>query len=63
VLWSRSYDPTFEALSQSSRSPINTLVRDVMIENKANPDEGFEKDGLKIRWTVENGLGLVFVVS
>jgi len=34
-----------------------------MIENKANPDEGFEKDGLKIRWTVENGLGLVFVVS
>lgn len=37
-----------------------------MIENTGNVDpqeEGVQKDGFSIRWTVENGLGLVFVVS
>jgi signal recognition particle receptor subunit alpha len=37
-----------------------------MIEGKSNArgeEEGVEKDGFRIRWTVENGLGLVFVVS
>lgn len=35
-----------------------------MIEGKARTEEdGFEKDGYSIRWTMENGLGLVFVVS
>lgn len=36
-----------------------------MIENKASvkgEEDGMEKDGFSVRWTVENGLGLVFVV-
>jgi signal recognition particle receptor subunit alpha len=43
---------------------VNALIREVMIEGKARTEEdGFEKDGYSIRWTMENGLGLVFVVS
>lgn len=28
-----------------------------------NEQDGFERDGYSVRWTMENGLGLVFVVS
>lgn len=33
-----------------------------MIEGKVTEEKGYEKDGFSVRWTVENGLGLVFVV-
>lgn len=35
-----------------------------MIEGKVrSEEEGLEKDGYSVKWTMENGLGLVFVVS
>nr|ODN95967.1 signal recognition particle receptor subunit alpha [Cryptococcus depauperatus CBS 7855] len=65
VLWSRSFTPTFSALVSSPASPVNALIKSTFIEGKAmaNGEElGVEKDGYSVRWTVENGLGLVFVV-
>ncbi|ORY31292.1 SRP54-type protein [Naematelia encephala] len=63
VLWSRSFTPAFSALALTPASPVNALVRESFIEGKAAvEDEGFEKDGYSVRWTMENGLGLVFVV-
>ncbi|BEJ16532.1 hypothetical protein CspHIS471_0511370 [Cutaneotrichosporon sp. HIS471] len=63
ILWSRSFTPTFAALAATPASPVNALIREVMIEGKARTEEdGFEKDGYSIRWTMENSLGLVFVV-
>lgn len=38
-------------------------MKEAFIEGKAhNEEDGFEKDGYSVRWTMENGLGLVFVV-
>lgn len=65
VLWSKSFSPTFRTLATAPNSPINLLIKDIMIENKAAgkaEEEGIERDGFSVRWTVENGLGLVFVV-
>ncbi|WWC98451.1 hypothetical protein V866_005342 [Kwoniella sp. B9012] len=63
ILWSRSFTPTFEALAKTAASPVNALIKEAFIEGKArNEDEAFEKDGYSVRWTMENGLGLVFVV-
>ncbi|WWC65271.1 uncharacterized protein I303_107888 [Kwoniella dejecticola CBS 10117] len=63
ILWSRSFTPTFASLVQTSASPVNALIKEAFIEGKArNEEEGFEKDGYSVRWTMENGLGLVFVV-
>jgi signal recognition particle receptor subunit alpha len=46
-------------LAVTPTSPVNALVRE-FIEGKTA--DGFEKDGYSVRWTLENGLGLVFVV-
>ncbi|WVQ95458.1 hypothetical protein IAU59_002555 [Kwoniella sp. CBS 9459] len=63
ILWSRSFTPTFASLAQSPASPVNALIREAFIEGKTRgEEEGFEKDGYSVRWTMENGLGLVFVV-
>ncbi|WVW80739.1 hypothetical protein I302_102725 [Kwoniella bestiolae CBS 10118] len=63
ILWSRSFTPTFETLAKTSASPVNALIKEAFIEGKArNEEEAFEKDGYSVRWTMENGLGLVFVV-
>ncbi|KAK8850615.1 hypothetical protein IAR55_004534 [Kwoniella newhampshirensis] len=65
ILWSRSFTPTFQTLASSSSSPVNALIKEAFIEGKARSsgeDEGFEKDGYSVRCTMENGLGLVFVV-
>ncbi|WWC72664.1 uncharacterized protein I206_106628 [Kwoniella pini CBS 10737] len=63
ILWSRSFTPAFASLAQSSASPVNALIKEAFIEGKArNEEEGYEKDGYSVRWTMENGLGLVFVV-
>jgi len=38
-------------------------VKEAFIEGKGvNEQDGFERDGYSVRWTMENGLGLVFVV-
>lgn len=64
ILWSKSYTPTFAALAASPASPVNSMVRDVLIEGRVKTeDEGYDKDGYSVRWTMENGLGLVFIVS
>lgn len=65
VLWSRAFTPTFETLANTPNSPINVLVKSAFIEGKAMTDgeeQGLEKDGYSVRWSVDNGLGLVFVV-
>ena len=63
MLWSRSFTPAFSALAVTPASPINALIRESFIEGKTRgEDEGYEKDGYSVRWTMENGLGLVFVV-
>lgn len=58
VLWSRSFTPSFAALAVTPTSPVNALIKDI-IEGKPVDEV---KDGYNVRWTVENGLGLVFVV-
>ena len=64
ILWSRSFTPAFSALALTPASPVNALVKEAFIEGKARgEDDGFEKDGYSVRWTMENSLGLVFVVS
>jgi signal recognition particle receptor subunit alpha len=60
VLWSRSFTPAFSALSNTPNSPVNALFKQSFIEGTTS--DGFEKDGYSVRWTVDNGLGLVFVV-
>lgn len=56
VLWSRSFTPAFSALAVTPTSPVNALIRDI-IEGKSTD----EVDGYSVKWTLENGLGLVFV--
>ena len=64
MLWSRSYTPAFTSIANTASSPVNALIREAFIEGKVqNEETGFERDGYNIRWTVENGFGLVFVVS
>lgn len=63
VLWSRSYTPAFTSIANTASSPVNALIREAFIEGKVqNEETGFERDGYNVRWTVENGFGLVFVV-
>ena len=62
VLWSRSYTPAFTSLANTAGSPVNALIREAFIEGKQNEEQGFERDGYNVRWTLENGFGLVFVV-
>jgi signal recognition particle receptor subunit alpha len=64
ILWSKSFTPAFSALTVTPASPINVLVKEAFIEGKSrNEQDGIERDGYSVRWTMENGLGLVFVVS
>lgn len=62
MLWSRSFTPTAaEAVASPSSSPVNSLIREVLIEGR-NAEEKYEKDGYAIRWTFVNELELIFVV-
>jgi hypothetical protein len=64
ILWSKSFTPAFTALALTQSSPVNSLVKETLIEGQSRgEDDGYEKDGYSVRWTMENGLGLVFVVS
>ncbi|KZT57193.1 P-loop containing nucleoside triphosphate hydrolase protein [Calocera cornea HHB12733] len=59
ILWSRSFTP------QSPLGPVNTLVREALVEGRtgAGEEERYDKDGWAICWTLANELELIFVVA
>ncbi|KAF8184914.1 signal recognition particle, alpha subunit, N-terminal-domain-containing protein [Mycena galopus ATCC 62051] len=62
VLWSRSFTPDASHLAASSASPVNSLIREALIEGRT-ADEKYEKDGYAVKWTFVNDLELIFVVA
>ncbi|KAH8108136.1 P-loop containing nucleoside triphosphate hydrolase protein [Cristinia sonorae] len=62
VLWSRSFTPEASRVAASSASPVNSLVREALIEGRTG-DEKYEKDGYAVKWTFVNDLELIFVVA
>ncbi|KAJ7093211.1 signal recognition particle binding protein [Mycena epipterygia] len=62
VLWSRSFTPDASHLASSSASPVNSLIREALIEGRTT-DEKYEKDGYAVKWTFVNDLELIFVVA
>ncbi|KZV93337.1 P-loop containing nucleoside triphosphate hydrolase protein [Exidia glandulosa HHB12029] len=63
VLWQRSFTPDAASLASSSASPVNSLVREALIDSRAGADFKYEKDGYSIRWSFVNDLELIFVVA
>jgi signal recognition particle receptor subunit alpha len=61
ILWSRSFTPAASKLAASSQSPVNSLVREALIEGRTTQDR-YEKDGYAIQWVFYNELELIFVV-
>ncbi|KAF8905984.1 SRP54-type protein [Gymnopilus junonius] len=62
VLWSRSFTPDVAQLASSSTSPVNSLIREALIEGRT-ADNKYEKDGYAVKWTFVNDLELIFVVA
>lgn len=62
VLWSRSFTPAASQSAGSSASPVNSLIRDALIEGRS-AESHFEKDGYALKWSFVNDLELIFVVS
>ncbi|KAF5386774.1 hypothetical protein D9615_001663 [Tricholomella constricta] len=62
VLWSRSFTPDAAHLASSSASPVNSLIREALIEGRT-AEEKYEKDGYAVKWTFVNDLELIFVVA
>ncbi|KAJ7470304.1 signal recognition particle binding protein [Mycena latifolia] len=62
VLWSRSFTPDASNLASSAASPVNSLIREALIEGRTT-DEKYEKDGYAVKWTFVNDLELIFVVA
>ncbi|KAJ7261356.1 signal recognition particle binding protein [Mycena haematopus] len=62
ILWSRSFTPDASHLASSSASPVNSLIREALIEGRT-ADEKYEKDGYAVKWTFVNDLELIFVVA
>ncbi|KAJ7771734.1 signal recognition particle binding protein [Mycena metata] len=62
VLWSRSFTPDASQLAASSASPVNSLIREALIEGRTT-EEKYEKDGYAVKWTFVNDLELIFVVA
>ncbi|KAF8969901.1 signal recognition particle binding protein [Flammula alnicola] len=62
VLWSRSFTPDAAHLASSSSSPVNSLIREALIEGRT-AEEKYEKDGYAVKWTFVNDLELIFVVA
>nr|GAT59595.1 signal recognition particle binding protein [Mycena chlorophos] len=62
VLWSRAFTPDASQLASSAASPVNSLVREALIEGRTT-DEKYEKDGYAVKWTFVNDLELIFVVA
>lgn len=62
VLWSRTHVPVAASL-------INSLIRDVFIEERIQPQSeqagaqpSYRKEGYTLKWTASKDLGLIFVV-
>ncbi|KAF9942853.1 hypothetical protein BGZ75_009970 [Mortierella antarctica] len=53
VLWSKAY-------SSAQSSPINSLIQDVLIEERSST-QIFYKDNYAIKWTFVNDLDLIFI--
>ncbi|KAH7929766.1 P-loop containing nucleoside triphosphate hydrolase protein [Leucogyrophana mollusca] len=62
VLWSRSFTPEASHIASSSASPVNSLIREALIEGRT-AEEKYEKDGYAVKWTFVNDLELIFVVA
>ncbi|KAJ7090258.1 signal recognition particle binding protein [Mycena belliarum] len=62
VLWSRSFTPDASHLASSAASPVNSLIREALIEGRTT-EEKYEKDGYAVKWTFVNDLELIFVVA
>ncbi|KAH7912251.1 SRP54-type protein [Hygrophoropsis aurantiaca] len=62
VLWSRSFTPEASHIASSSASPVNSLIREALIEGRT-AEEKYEKDGYAVKWTFMNDLELIFVVA
>jgi signal recognition particle receptor subunit alpha len=62
VLWSRSFTPEAAHLAASASSPVNSLIREALIEGRT-AEEKYEKDGYAVKWTFVNDLELIFVVA
>lgn len=61
ILWSRSFTPATSELARSSRAPVNSLVRDALVQGHTT-DDLYEKDGYAVKWVFFNELELIFVV-
>ncbi|KAG6379125.1 SRP54-type protein [Boletus reticuloceps] len=62
VLWSRSFTPEASHITSSAASPVNSLIREALIEGRTT-EEKYEKDGYAVKWTFVNDLELIFVVA
>ncbi|KAH0830391.1 SRP54-type protein [Lanmaoa asiatica] len=62
VLWSRSFTPEASHITSSAASPVNSLIREALIEGRT-AEEKYEKDGYAVKWTFVNDLELIFVVA
>ncbi|KIJ17193.1 hypothetical protein PAXINDRAFT_162128 [Paxillus involutus ATCC 200175] len=62
VLWSHSFTPEASQITSSSASPVNSLIREALIEGRT-AEEKYEKDGYAVKWTFVNDLELIFVVA
>ncbi|KAE9406793.1 signal recognition particle binding protein [Gymnopus androsaceus JB14] len=62
VLWSRSFTPEASHIASSAASPVNSLIREALIESRTT-GEKYEKDGFAVKWTFVNDLELIFVVA
>ncbi|KAJ3794553.1 signal recognition particle binding protein [Lentinula aff. detonsa] len=62
VLWSRSFTPEASHIASSAASPVNSLIREALIESRTT-GEKYEKDGYAVKWTFVNDLELIFVVA
>ena len=61
ILWSKSFTQDASQLASSSSSPVNSLIREALIEGRTT-EEKYEKDGYAVKWTFVNDLELIFVV-
>ncbi|KAH9951297.1 P-loop containing nucleoside triphosphate hydrolase protein [Amylocystis lapponica] len=62
VLWSRSFTPAASQTAGSAASPVNSLIREALVEGRTT-DDRYEKDGYAVKWTFVNDLELIFVVA
>ncbi|KAF8558467.1 P-loop containing nucleoside triphosphate hydrolase protein [Imleria badia] len=62
VLWSRSFTPEASHITCSAASPVNSLIREALIQGRT-AEEKYEKDGYAVKWTFVNDLELIFVVA